>query len=251
MEPYPVWDLEILKDDLGIPAGDTSQDAWLTRRMNETLDAIRDYTARFLTPITTFIDDWTNVDDVRLAQAYPPGRAGNSIYLSQFPVVSIEACETNGTIDPASVLFDPRTGQLKGTGIGYTPLSFQNSKVTYRAGYDKLPSPIYSVMLGIMTNLYSARRSMQTTGGLSIGGIDSVSLADVGQLKFSSPSYGFDSNMSGYEGMDPILGPYTKVLDGYKDWRNKLGLAGFPQHSILAVPADAAFEPPLLIGGDR
>lgn len=235
MAMYPTWDLPILKDDLGIPADDATQDAWLTRRMNGIMDAIREYTGLWIAPVATFIDDWTDVKQDRLADYYPEKYGSkNSVLLYEYPVVSIEEALINGaSIDKASVRFDARTGELKGTQIG-GHLSYQNAKITYKAGSDTVPAAIYDVMLGIMTTLYGARRAQIATGGAgSMGPIDSVTIADVGQLKMASPSYGFDSSMSGYSGMDPILGPYTKTLDGYKDWRNKLGLAGRPQHSMV------------------
>jgi len=237
MPTYPTWDIEAIKDDIGMTV--PADEPWLNRRLEGLWASIRKYTARYLCPVGTFVDDWTNTHEERLAFSHPPISVGNSIFLTQFPVLSILKCEivttsTMTEIDPATILFDPRTGQLKGTQIGGTPMSMLNSKITYQAGLSDVPLDIYEAMIGILSKLYASR---QQAGGM-VNGMQTnyARIDDVGIMKFIDPDYGFDAKIAS---LDPIMGPYIAILDGYKDWRNKIGIAGASQFSIVDVPFKA------------
>jgi hypothetical protein len=229
MTKYPEWDIPSIKDDVGIT--DNASDEWLTRRLNGLWDNIRKYTARYLSPQATFVDDWSMMSE-RHANVYPPQRtytmASNSMYLSEYPVVSITECIVNGTDVASEVNFDPNNGQM----VNATPESFLGAKIKYVAGYEKVPTDLYEVIVAIITRMY-ALRVQNLAGG---GGAELVNVQDVGVVKFGAQSFGgFDSSVEGVT--DPILGPYANVLDGYKDWRNKLGLNGLPRKYLIEAVA--------------
>jgi len=245
---YPTFDLDTIKDDLGIPVSDTTLDAWLTRRCEAIWSAFRKYTGQWLSPKATFIDDWRNARDARYAVSYPPGDPRNSVYLTQLPVVAITKCELpNGfELDVTRVIYDPRTGELKNGDI--SAVSLIDAMVTYEAGNDAIPSDLYDAMIGILTQMYGARQQVQS--GIGGMGIDTINVQDVGLIKVRSSSFGFDDKVNSTATMDPLLGPYTATLEGYKDWRNKLGLAGLPIHSVVEPPP-APLKNEALVGGDR
>src|ERR1700760_1554593 len=92
-------DLYTIKDDLGIPAGDTSQDEWLQRRIDGVWARMESYTYRKLcAPPAGFVDDWGELIDQHYAANQPPvisySRRG-TVFLRYFPVASIDAIVVN------------------------------------------------------------------------------------------------------------------------------------------------------------
>lgn len=234
-------DLAILKDDLGIDPADTSQDAWLQRRVNGVWARMETYTARSLrAPPVGFVDDWGELilnDRYRLQ---PPshwvnGQQRGSVFLRQFPVISINAIELNGApVDPSHAMFDAKTGKLfdlTGAGGGYAfdlgrLLPSARAKVTYVAGWSELPDDLYEVLLGAIGPMWNSRTSQAS--GLGGGNINEVQVLDVGSFKMSGANMFVSAANKGTGAVDPILGPYTATLDNYVDWRMSLGLATFP-----------------------
>src|SRR5262245_13034829 len=85
--------LATIKDDLGIPPTDASNDVWLQRRIDGVWARMEAYTFRKLcAPPQAFVDDWGELvvqgyhANVPPPIAYPP-RA--TIFLRYFPVASI------------------------------------------------------------------------------------------------------------------------------------------------------------------
>src|SRR4051812_31120810 len=91
-------DLAIIKDDLQMPAGDTSDDAWLQRRIDGLWARFEVYTARPLQLSTGWVDDWGELVSVSTA-VQPPliaAAPGATAFLRVFPVQSITRLTFNG-----------------------------------------------------------------------------------------------------------------------------------------------------------
>ena len=242
-------DLAILKDDLDIDPADTSQDAWLQRRVNGIWQRMETYTARRLvSPPQGFVDDWGELilnDRYRLQ---PPGYAWRdqpraSVFLRQFPVQSITAVELNGAAipDPTVAMFDGKTGKLFGLDgsseialdLGHW-LPSMRAKVTYLAGWTELPPDLYEVLQGAMLIQWGNRQSQQSE--LAGGNISEISVQDVGSFKMTSSNPFIVASNKGPGALDPLLGPFTAILDNYVDWRASLGLATFPTTIEIGTP---------------
>jgi len=238
-------DIDIIKDDIGMPAGDTSDDAWLQRRIEAVIAAFRKYTHRWLYPLAEFTDDWRLIPFEQVALRFPPGRAGTfdgvSNFLKEIPVKEILECKLNNndTIPPDTIQFNPRTGELTGTMPPGQWSSFPISKmlpmIKYSAGYETLPPDLYDCMIGILTSLWSMR-SLQKSG-LDIGGQipSNITVDDVGSVKLGGMSFaGSPFATMGKDPMDPLLGPFTSTLDGYKDYRAIIAGFGIPVCTFLS-----------------
>jgi hypothetical protein len=110
-------DLGIIKDDLGIPEGDTSQHEWVQRRIDGVWSRMEAYTFRKLcAPQQAFVDDWGKLVDQHYVAAQPPVIAyprRGSIFLRYFPVASIDAVVLNAQdLVAADARFDPVSGKL-------------------------------------------------------------------------------------------------------------------------------------------
>lgn len=233
-------DLDVLKDDLGI--ADATHDAWLQRRVDAIWQRIETYTHRRLrAPPATFVDDW----GAGAVAPYPvpmplypwPQRwPAPFAYLRQFPVVSIEAYEVNGEEgDETLIRFDSATGKLVSLDGATYPSDLTAAllsgagSITYTAGWAELPGDLYEVVLGAMGPLYAARVA-QAAGGFSGATISSVDIADTGSISLSAPA-----NFVEGKG-DPILGPWTHLLEPYVDLRAAIGSSPFAS-STMTDPA--------------
>ena len=248
MSDAPI-DLAILKDDLGIAADDTTQDAWLQRRANGVWAAMETYTSRSLrAPPMGFVDDWGEMILNDRYHLQPPmhfanGHNRGSVFLRQFPVISINAIELNGSIiDPSHAMFDGESGKLfdlTGAGGGHAfdlgrLLPSARARVTYLAGWAELPSDLYEVLLGAVQQMWLSRTSQAS--GIGGGNISEVLVQDVGSFKMAGANMFVSSaNARGPGAVDPILGPYTATLDHYVDWRMSLGLATFPTSTEIGL----------------
>jgi hypothetical protein len=241
-------DLAILKDDLGIDPADTSNDAWLQRRVNGVWQRMETYTARSLSsPPSGFVDDWGELVINDRVQQQPPlwnnMRPRASVFLRQFPVLSINGVELNGTpIDPSFAIVDNKTGKLFGLDgsslyardLGVL-LPSARAKVTYMAGWAELPADLYEVLLQAMEVQWNSRLAQES--GLGGGNVNEVQVQDVGSFKMSSTNAFTTAANKGAGALDPMLGPYTAILDNYVDWRAMLGLATFPTTTSIDVSA--------------
>jgi hypothetical protein len=232
--------LDDIKDDLGIAIDDTTNDAWLGRRIDGIWARIEAYTGRVLaSPPASFVDDWGKIVENGVYRNQPPPLAywsRGSVYLRVFPVVDITAVELNGaTIDQAKVVFDDQAGKLVAvdgtpypTDLGPLLLSGR-AKVTYDAGFVDVPADLYEVVLGALTPQWAARQSQQAGTGAGPG-VTRISVQDVGEVDYANPNYFVDASTKrgSQGGVDPLLGPYAMVLDSYVDWRSMLGAAVYP-----------------------
>jgi hypothetical protein len=241
----PVFDLDTIKDDLGIPTGDTTQDAWLQRRIDEIWARFEAYTLRSLSvPPASFVDDWSTVVELSRHQVMPPSwdytpRA--STFLRQFPVLSVTAFEIDGgVVDPTRVRFNPLTGQLLAvdpaawnSDLG-PRLAQSRAKITYTAGWTDVPPDLYGALVGVLQILWTARAAQES--GLPPG-VRTINAIDVGEVQFwDSQKLMAAQIASASEGADPLLGPFAAFLAPYIDYRSGLGSATYAGSAIVPPP---------------
>ena len=241
----PVFDLDTIKDDLGIPAGDTSQDEWLQRRIDEIWARFEAYTLRSLAvPPATFVDDWSTVVELSRYQVLPPAwafRPAASTFLRQFPVKAVTVFEIDGgVVDPTRVRFNPKTGQLLAvdesawsSDLG-PRLYGSRAKITYTAGFDTVPADLYGALVGILQMLWTQRAAI--AAGLP-SNLKSVNAIDVGQVEFADSTRLLEAQISaGSKGGDPLLGPFAASLAPYVDLRSALGSPTYAGSTLVPPP---------------
>lgn len=228
--PAPPDLLDTIKDDLGIPPGDTTSDAWLQRRIDGIWARFEVYTGRPLGLVSPWLDDWGTLIVNHPAVTEPPilrAQPGASVFLRVFPVARITSITMNNstTVDPADVLFDQATGKLVGLYGGATDLRNElvgaRALVAYEAGFAAMPADLYEALLGVLGPLWAARQAQAS--GLP-GMATRISTTDVGEVEWSNSGNVFvEATLKGVRITDPILGPWGVVLDPYVDWRSMIG----------------------------
>ena len=235
-------DLATVKDDLGIPASDTTNDPWLQRRIDGIWSRFQSFTQRPLTLTSTWADDWGELVQNAAPLTEPPlirAHASASVFLRVFPVQEITKLTLNGTDqDVAGVIFDHDDGKLIGID-GYardlrTALVHGRARVEYLAGFVTLPPDLYEAMLGALTVQWNARQLSQSgMGGLTPTRINAI---DVGEVDVSLASnFLVDQATRRSTAPDPLIGAYAMLLDSYVDWRSMIGGA-YP----TTVPLDTS-----------
>jgi hypothetical protein len=235
-------DLDTLKEDLGIPQGDTSQEEWLRRRIDGVWARMESYTCRKLcAPPSAFVDDWGELIDQHYSWNQPPvisyPRRG-SVFLRYFPGASIDAIIVN---DQAHAVTDVRWDKTSGKLLSLQPsglaedlghvLLSGRARITYKAGWDELPADLYECLLGVMQTLWAQRQAQ--SAGMSGGTVNRISVIDVGDVELSPVNPFVQAASRGPGAADPLLGPYANVLDVYVDHRSGLGLEILPTTSAV------------------
>lgn len=230
-------DLDDIRDDLGIPAGDTSNDAWLQRRIDGIWARFQQYTGRSLLLSSRWVDDWGKLVTNHPAWIEPPmigAQASASVYLRVFPVQSIVGVFLNGgDFAPSRLIVEPASGKLVGLdGMASdlrTALVTGRARVEYSAGFETIPADLYEALLGVLTPLWSTRQA-QASGASGVA--TRIATTDLGEIEFSqSPNVFVDATLKGVRTTDPLLGPWGMVLDTHVDWRSLIGGA-YPSTSI-------------------
>lgn len=238
--------LDALKDDLGITG--SADDEWLARRINGAWARFEKFTARTLSvPPAKFADDWGEVASAYGGPNQPPvlafGELG-SPFLRCCPVISIDAVTSNGqTLDAAGVRFESKTGKLftlqqpsYGSHDVTRELVTGRVRVAYTAGWDVIPPDLYEALLGVIGVAYG-QRSAQAAGA-GMGGIKGINVIDVGSVELSNEGNAFAAaSMKGVRIEDPLLGPWTYLLQEYIDYRVQIGSPLIPTTVALPDPA--------------
>jgi hypothetical protein len=243
----PPIDLAILKDDLNIPASDTSNDAWLERRIDEIWARFEVFTSRKLvSPPASFVDDWGEVLINGIHINLPPAIAywpRSTVFLTVYPVTAITAVNLNGNdlASTADVKWDIASGKLLGLDPSLLPgewfggdrgggldrrLLASRARITYTAGYDDVPPDLYAALLGVITPLWQARQAQQS--GFGGGAVTQVDVMDVGSVQLAGANAFVEATLKGVRTTDPLLGPWAANLTDYIDWRATLGAECFP-----------------------
>lgn len=235
-------DLAAIKDDLGIAADDTAHDAWLERRVDGLWARFQNYTARPLALAGGWVDDWGELVFPQRAEPLPPAIAPpprGPVFLRVYPVSQISRITIGGSDGDASkVLFDPPSGKLLGIDgraqdLGEWMLS-SRIRIEYNAGFPAVPADLYEALLGGLGPQWQMRQAL--TSGLAVGGLmpTRINAVDVGETDLA-PSANFFVDRASRSGVaDPLLGPWTKLLEIYVDHR---ALIGAPMPTTRALPA--------------
>ena len=104
-------------------------------------------------------------------------------------------------------------------------------RITYKADWEELPADLYECLLGCMQTLWAQRQSQ--SAGMSGGTVNRISVIDVGDVELSPVNPFVQAASRGPGAADPLLGPYTNVLDVYVDHRSGMGLEIFPTTSAV------------------
>lgn len=226
-------DLATIKEDLGIAPSDTTNDAWLQRRIDALWAAFQIYTERPLLLVGGWVDDW-GMAPVSAPAVLEPAmlqtRLRGSVFLRVYPVASITKVTLNGADSPAAdVLVDKSDGKLLALSgapsldLG-TLLVTQKARIEYTAGFVAVPADLYDTLLGALSIQWTARQAL--AGGVGVGGFlpTKISAIDVGQVDLSlAPNLLVEQSAKRSTSTDPLLGPYAMRLDPYIDYRSMLG----------------------------
>jgi hypothetical protein len=229
-------DLDTIKDDLGIPADDTTNDAWLQRRIAGIWSRFQIYTGRPLQLVGPWIDDWSEIAPSHFHMNQPPilnERRRASTFLRVFPVKSIDAILFNlNDGDPDAVVVDNDSGRVLSLGTTSQAMDCaallltSQAVITYQAGFDEVPSDLYEALLGCLAPTWATRQAQQM--GLGMGNITRIATTDVGEVDFSEGLAGFAGDAAKKAAGDPLIGPWSVLLDPYVDWRAFIGGDSYP-----------------------
>jgi hypothetical protein len=239
--------LDTIKDDLGIPLADTTNDAWLQRRIDGIWARFEKYCSRVLpVPPAQFIDDWgmiaehSNRVEPPIIDHWPVG----SPFLRYCPVVSVDAITRSGVDgDATKVMFEPASGKLFGLdGVPWAhDVSFELRRsqiaITYTAGWATVPADLYEALLGCVAPLWQARAAQQGVGGIA-GAISRINVIDVGEVDVDTGGSFVEAATKGSRpgGSDPLIGPWLTLLDSYVDVRVQMGSPLIPTTTAVASP---------------
>jgi hypothetical protein len=210
----------MIKDDLGMPVAETKDDEWLKRRIDAVLDSFRRYTQSVLYPSQGFKDDFTPAQ-LRIPFASPPHMPSRTMYLRQCPIITVSKITfpDGSDGDLSKLQYEGITGKLISYDQGDLPSMCPI--IEYTAGYETIPADLYDALIGVLSPQWSSRKG--AASGLDFGGFApaSVDIADVGNIRLQKTALGYSGGM---ESLDPLLGPYTVILDPYCDLRSAMGL---------------------------
>ena len=244
-------DLATIKDDLGIDVADTSNDAWLQRRVDGLWSRFQTYTGRTLALESGWVDDWgeliTNAKPYMQPMALQPLPRG-SVYLRVFPVSSITKITFNqADVDVAQAVFDPESGKLLSLSgqpvVDLDALLINGrARIEYVAGFETLPDVLYEALIGALAIQWQARAAQ--SNGTAVGGFlpTRISAIDVGEVDLSlSPNVLVEQSAKRAGSVDPLLGPYATLLDEFVDYRSIM--AATAQPTSAALPASIKATP--------
>lgn len=224
--------VEALRLEIGLAPDDTTQDEWLTARANAALAAMRRYCRRWLWPASQFRDAFLN------DERYLCFRCGGQVaVLAEIPVVEIISVVSDGAPQPAAEFQAASTGRLlRKQGTNLVPVvSFAQLLVDYVGGYVDLPPDIYEAIAGVVKRAWA---STEAGSAEAIGRADKLTVFDVGSVEFSGGGGAF------YEGeakvptgvsWNPILGPWTGLLESYRDYSRGIGLPVSRESSYIGA----------------
>jgi len=207
-----------LKAYLGIPAGDTSGDAWLTAQAEVVLDAMRGLTGRWLYPPAPAADAFALPTDPCHpihcgACACPP------VQLAQIPVQELTAIEGGDTARDLAA-YEVDSGGVLRTAADHrpVPVPWAAMRVAYVAGWAELPATLKAALFDLVGGAWTASgRGVAPGGGGPPPGVTKVSVIDVGSIEYA------DATGAGGAPPDPILGRYSGLVARYTDLAASIG----------------------------
>jgi hypothetical protein len=246
----PPVDLDVLKDDLNIPPTDTSNDAWLQRRIDEIWARFEVFTSRKLvSPPASFVDNWGDISINGVHINLPPTIAywpRSTVFLKVYPVVDVTVVNLNGAdlADLSGVNWEAKSGKLialdqqasgwRADGGLDRRLMYECARITYTAGFDTVPPDLYAALLGVITPLWQSRQAQQS--GFGGGAVTQIDVMDVGSVQLAGANAFVEATLKGVRTTDPMLGPWAANLTDYIDWRATLGADAVPSTEPVVVP---------------
>ena len=236
-----------LKDDLGIPAGDTSQDAWLQRRVDGVWARMEAYTWRKLcSPPLGFIDDWGELIDQGYAVNQPPRHRLSAARLGLLAPLPGAANHRGRRQRPGGRHRERRVGpRLRQAPVARRHrlrrdlgrvLLDGRARITYMAGWAELPADLYECLLGCMQVLWNGRQSQ--SAGMGGGTVNRISVIDVGDVELSQVSPFVEGTLKGAGAIsDPLLGPYAHAARSLRRPSLVDGARDLPDHDRGRPPA--------------
>ena len=187
------FDLATAKTRLGITG--TTQDVEIQAALDASLELIERYCDRkFLYATET-------------ARFYY--FRGDHIFLPHYPVESVSAITIDTMAYTGKYKVHRAFGMIQFAGrIGYDEID-----VTYSGGYRVLPPDLELVLWSVFGNVWPNYSGGTAT--VAAGAIESITIADVGTVRYSTGAASSGSTGGGY-GWRGILGPYINVLDLYR-----------------------------------
>lgn len=204
--------LELAKAYLGIPAGDTAQDVWLTIEIEGISDAIETYCQRDF-----------NEDAAPRQASFQPFESG-SLLLPGFPILEVSKVTVTDFEDVATDLaqgdyfIQYATGLLFKTGTN-SWLPYAKVEVTYKQGFSTVPPLVQRITLDLLKSRY------MTQGQDPTRNVRAETVYEV-----SSVTYESQTAFIAGAGMGGVLGMYASSLDFY---RSERAVAPFFDGSLL------------------
>lgn len=238
----PGLDLATIKDDLNIPASDTSNDEWLTRRIDNIWARMERFCSRKLcVPPQPFVDDWGEIALNGVHINLPPIIAywpRTTVFLRVYPVTEITAVNLSDVdlaaldgvhwdIDSGKLLaLDAQASGWRVDGGLDRRLMGERARVSYLAGWDEIPGDLYEAMLGPLKIQWNERQAQQQ--GYGGGSVTQIDVMDVGSVQLGGANTFVEATLKGVRTTDPLLGPWAANLTDYIDWRATIGAEAFP-----------------------
>lgn len=200
-ENYDLTDLATGKDDLGISAGNTSDDTWLQRAISQVSRAIATYTKRVLVP--EVVRDVFDIEQDPYPYQTPGGVS--ALVLTRWPVIVVQSVvqttsfgTTQELVEGTDFRTNPATGELirlnRLTGVA-TAWEAVPVTVVYMAGFGSwasqtsiVPGPPYQVTVS-QAAAFSCDQSVKYANGTALTRVTGAPTA--GQYSATSGIYTF------------------------------------------------------------
>lgn len=200
------YDTASAKARMGITATDTSKDLVIHNTLDAALALAEHYCDRkFFYKIDSAEYEWVN--------AYTLG-------LYRFPVNTVQLMSKDGNTHAHLTAKDYKVYNQGGM-IEFKGRTFIDDVVIkYSGGYKVLPSDLELALWGIFDNIWAQTPSAVGGGGggasVASGAIDSITIADVGTVRFNNGSSSSSSAAaSGAYSANPLIGQWSTILDIY------------------------------------
>lgn len=193
-----------MKQYLGVPSTDTTNDVFLSQQIEVISDTIEAYCARKFSLATytetLYSDDYHGSQRSLRLFAYPVKEVVSVIQDTEDPFTDIRLEKSKGYIT-----------RLEGFLYG------DQTQIVYVAGYENIPTPILDVVYSLVAERYNKKSA----------GIDLNFGSDVQRVSIPGTiSVDFDYSLKNNDrevGFGVILGNYVNVLDFYRSERAIIG----------------------------
>lgn len=187
--------LEEAKTRLGIDCTDPSQDADVQAAVDYAIAIVEEYCQR-------------NFAEQQQTEAF--FKPGNTIYLKNWPVASIDELQVDGEVITPEYTIDMITGTLYLKAGTFNQYSDDLLSVQYTAGYNPVPLVLKNAALDVVNARYQTADEDPTRGPVKFERID-------GSVSVSYGDPGVSSEGSAYG----ALQSYRMIIDMYRSERTQ------------------------------